>query len=300
METRVQFTSRHFYFLLGHPTGDTTLKKNMFWIFLNSILIFNCFSTPLFAKESPQRRPTQELKVLTTTSEYKPAFFFYSESTFLPKDANVVFANKLNYYFASYENLIRGYVGVEQGQDLLSDTLTIYNDNHVAPLIGAQVRAYSLPISFFAEYRQIFRPFNKPLIRLSSQPDIRTGAYGYRWWDLLSTTGSVQPFEEIYGEAVFSSMLDRNVFVQTWSKTGVRATLGSHLFTDGFIDVSLNKDRLDLPENNFRMSSLGARLGIRYNSILGQFLVRRNFELFNTFPSSQSRWNGQLVLSAEI
>lgn len=275
--------------------------RNLTLIFFNStILIFLVFNSSVFANDSAPKRPVRNLAADLEPQYYRPNIFIYSESTYFPKDSNVVFASKINYTFFRYENLTNFYLGFEQGQDFQSKGDMIYNDNHIAPLIGANFRPLPIPVSLFTEYRRNFRLFRKPATRETEEPDFRMGGFAYQWFDLIRFSPKIRPFTEMYGEAVYSSMLNKNLLMAGWTKAGVRIPLSTKVFADGYTELSFIRDRLKLLENNFEMSGLGARVGIKFDAVLAQMMIRRNFEFFSTFPSNQSRWNGQIVFVAEI
>lgn len=276
------------------------MRNLALFLFNSTILIFLCFTFSLSANDSVPKRPVRNLAADLEPQLYRPNIFIYSESTYFPKDSNVVFASKLYYTFFRYQNLTNFYLGFEQGQDFQSKGNTIYNDNHIAPLVGANFRPLPIPVSLFTEYRRNFRLFRKPTTRETEEPDFRMGGFAYQWFDLIRFNQKVRPFTEMYAEAVYSSMLDKNLLMAGWTKAGVRIPLSSKVFADGYTELSFSRDRLRLLENNFEMSGLGARMGIKFDSVLAQMMIRRNFELFSTFPGNQSRWNGQLVFVAEI
>ncbi len=198
----------------------------------------------------------------------RPRLSLYSEALYAPGTSNVILHNQLKLKLLEYRKLLHAYAGLNFDQDVRSSRDFVLNDNHVAPLAGLEVHPVSaLPVVFFAEYRRVFRVYERPDVRKASENDPRTGAYGYQWWDITRQSRPLKFFDETYGTLMFVPRLGNDLWFQAWSKAGARYSPARALSLDGYLELRLERNR---PASSLKVAD-SAGPGLRVTTRLGSF-----------------------------
>lgn len=210
---------------------------------------------------------------------------------------------QLHFTLASPAHGAELYAGLAMAQDLRSTADAIYNDNHVSPLLGMNLRLGDAPFSLFAEYRRAHRMIARSASLPALENELRAGAFGYRWWDFVEAD-SLRPFSENYGEAVYSSRVPRHFFLSAWSKLGLRQPLTKGWDADAFMELQLGRDGFGSDTASRELAGAGARLAARFGGATGrmetQLLFRAQTSLIPSAAERPWNWTSQLVLTGEL
>ena len=246
-------------------------------------------------------RPTAEAAELSKADEFQRGnVFFYGDSVYLPRSSNLIFEGKLHYGLSSWAQ-ITPYLGFTYGQDLRSNSRSVYNDNHITPLLGLRYNPTGFPITVFAEVRENFRLIKPPSSPLNER-DLRVGTYLYKWFDLATLKTNLTLFQETYGEIIFTSMLRNDILFDGWAKQGVRSKVSPSFSLDGYLEAAGGTDRLNVADYKSGQLALGLRANVQVAKTLTQFLVKKIWpvEFLTPSPLLQTPWSAQLVFTGEI
>lgn len=217
--------------------------------------------------------------------------FFYSESSIHSHARIAVNESKLQFTPFRYDPLLlEAYAGANLSQALSLSDGTASSGNHVALYPGLRLRVPLLPIVLHAEYWQLFltHPGSHPGASGTAN-DLRLGAYGYTWRDLALISPRSRLFSETYGDLLFSDRLNRDVFLQAWSKAGVRISAGAGFNVDPFVEGVLKRSRNGLAPDNLQDLRTGARVTRQFGPV-GAFLI-------GSYGLTRQEWTGLLALS---
>lgn len=220
---------------------------------------------------------------------------FYSENSYPTRMENIVSQSRLRLDLADSVSALRPYAGILLDQDTRSAPGLIYNDNSVSPLAGISLRLPAVPVALFTEYRRVLRTIDRADSSPVQSGDLRTGALAYQWL----THGRL--FTELYGEGILSTRLDRNLFLQGWSKSGARIQLSRALAADAYLELLGHADRLGLSYNNYWETGPAIRVSARFfENASAALSARRGFGSYWKSGAGYADWTAMLVLAGGI
>lgn len=196
--------------------------------------------------------------------DFETEIKLYSESTYISRFNNLVHFTKVTMYPLHVAHILYAYAGLRIAQDSRSTPTVLYNDNQVTPLYGLEIRAPVIPLTLFAEHHHGLRLFDRAPAKPFYETDFRLGAFAYYWWKVLPLSGMAQLFDEVYGELIYSSRLDQNIFLSAWNKLGIRFSVLPLLHVDGYGEGFLKQDRLGVASENAQELRVGMRLSASF------------------------------------
>jgi hypothetical protein len=182
----------------------------------------------------------------------------YGEASENTRQRDIVHYTKLTSQVYRLTEGTSFYGGAILSGDSLSTKDEIYNDNYVAPLLGVKLGIADYPVGLFAEIRQVFPQFSKENSS-SSQTEFRSGIVGGLNHTLVNLTEGRGIFSDGYGELIFSSRLENNVFFNLSEKLGFEKKWNrgnsSQIYAEGYG----RRDRLGYYYENLQEMRLGLR-----------------------------------------
>jgi hypothetical protein len=249
--------------------------------FLSALLFFVCLiQDAVFASELTTEIKKEKSNLLI----YPSKTTIYSESTYISKYQDFINSTKLTHDILMAKGIAKLYLGVFISQDSKSTELSKLNDNYVAGLLGVSTVIYKSPIQFFVEGRTL----NK-----DSKNELRAGLTLYDFSNLYNFDAWMNLFSEIYGESIYISRLEDNVFSNLWSRIGGRLKFTSHAYTDAYLEGAVKIDRLGYYYENTQEIRPGIRAGYRENNFLISLSYHYGFGKYSGREYKDKNINGE-------
>ncbi len=224
----------------------------------------------------------------------------YSESSYGSRFENAVIDLRLESHpLFGVEN---AYIGALFSQDTKSTSKDIYNENTLSLLVGYRQPLYSTYLSGFLELRSV-GAFQRESSQEKTATDLRSGLIHYNLKKLNFIDESV--YLETYGELIYSSRLESNIFSAIWGKLGYRQTITESLSWGPYIEPYLKRDRLGYFYENLTEFRTGLRTRFNYKNhsfqllgynAQGTYSDDREYKDPNPYKKSYSDWRLLFVL----
>jgi hypothetical protein len=182
----------------------------------------------------------------------------YSEVSAQNRTRDTVHFTKLSQSLYEPTNWSQVYLGFALSGDSRSTPHEIYNDNYAAPLLGLKVFKPGIPVWLFTEYRYIASSPEREAHPLPGN-DIRAGIAAGDYRPLARIQDGLDVFNEVYGEAVYSSRLEDNLFATVFDKLGYEKRWSKLWVSQAYSEVFAKRDRL----GNYYENLSELRIGFR-------------------------------------
>jgi hypothetical protein len=235
----------------------------------------------------------------------------YSESTVRSRTQDAFHETSLNFKPLQTPAWLEVYAGARLSEGMDLRTTDGLGGGFLALYPGARLHAPwspNFPLTAFAEYWALFQN-SPPQPDARSNEDLRAGFYAYHWEDLkLSRLPIPGLFSETYGEGVYSTRLENNIFFAGWTKVGRRFALtpsvAPGIALDPFLELFAKRDRLGYSQENLQEFRPGLRLAFFWEHLSASLSATHAWG--STSSTSQARsesyreWKGLLALSGGL